>query len=367
MKKIAVIIDTWYPFVGGGQISTYEISKRIASQNNQIDIITRNLGADNLSLPKYLRVIKLGGKTNPFNTFSKLLFIARSYRFVAGNKYDLVHAQAFLPGISAWAVNKFKGTPTVFTVHGTAIGTNLNNGIKAWLEKLILTKISYSAQITVSRDFLSLKNINKNIFYIANGVDPSGFNKVKNKVPNKPTLIFIGKLHPQKNLSNLIKALSIVKKKLPAITLIIVGDGPQKAGLVGQVKGLKLEKNVIFRGIITGLEKVRQLKNSHVFILPSVYEGQSLALLEAWAAKIPVIVTAVGDNHFLVEEGANGFFIKDPQNTEEIAGVIVKALAGKNLSKMGQNGYNFVTSRFSWDKSAQKTLEVYESLKKPKN
>lgn len=367
MKRIAVIIDTWYPFVGGGQISTYEISRRIASQNNQIDIITRNLGADSLNLPKYLKVVKLGGKTEPFNTLSKLMFIFRSYRFVAGNKYDLVHAQAFLPGLSAWAVKKFRGTPTVFTVHGTAIGTNLNSGIKAWLEKLILTKISYSAQITVSRDFLSLKNINTNIFYIANGVDPHNFNKVKNKVPNKPTLIFVGKLHPQKNLPNLISAISIAKKHMPAITLIIVGDGPQRLDLERQVKNLKLTNNVIFKGSLQGLEKIRQIKNSHAFILPSVYEGQSLALLEAWAAKIPVIVTSVGDNKSLVREGVNGFLINDFQNNEEIARVIKNALTHKNLTKMGQNGYNFVASQFSWDKSAKKTLEVYESLTKTGN
>ena len=67
----------------------------------------------------------------------------------------------------------FKGIPTVFTVHGTSINTRLNNPISRWLEKFILTKIRYTAQITVSRDFIEIKNINKKIFYIPNGVDVS--------------------------------------------------------------------------------------------------------------------------------------------------------------------------------------------------
>jgi glycosyltransferase involved in cell wall biosynthesis len=367
MKKIAVIIDAWYPFIGGGQISTYEISKRIASQNNQIDIITRNLGADFLELPKYLRVIKLGGKTKPFNSISKIIFVFKSTLYVARNDYDLVHAQAFLPGISAWAIKKFKGIPIVFTVHGTSIGTDLNNVFKTWLERLILTKIKYSAQITVSRDFLRINNVNKNIIHIPNGVDIKDFEKVKNHVSKKPTLIYLGKLHPQKNLPNLINALSIVKKNIPEILLVIVGDGPQKDELTKQVKKLGLANNVIFKGALGGQEKVKLLKSSHIFILPSIYEGQPLTLLEAWAAKIPVIVTALGDNKYLVREGVNGFLISDAQKVEEIAGVIEKAFGNKDLSKMGQNGYNFVAKNFSWEKSANLTQDVYQNLLKAKN
>lgn len=367
MKKIAVIIDTWYPFIGGGQISTYEISKRLATRDNQIDIITRDLGADQHQLPKYLNVIRLGKKTGPFNSISKIIFILISSAYVIRNNYDLVHAQAFLPGISAWAIKKFKQIPIVFTVHGTSIGTNLNNVFKTWLENLILTKINYSAQITVSRDFLNIKNNNKNVTYISNGVNLKDFEKVKNRMSTQPTLIYIGKLHSQKNLINLVRAISIVKKKIPEILLLIVGTGPQKDEIVHQVKKLKLGRNVLFKGALEGQEKVRLLKSSHIFILPSIYEGQPLTLLEAWAAKIPVIVTPIGDSKYLVKEGTNGFLISDAQNIEEIARVITKALTNKNLSKMGQNGYNFVAKNFSWDKSARMTKNIYEQLLKSQN
>src|SRR3989344_4416398 len=169
--KVAILIDTWFPFIGGGQINAWEIARRIAKSNTQIDIITRNSGKDNLKYLKNLKVFKLGSKSNPNNSFSKIIFLIRSFFFIKSQGYDLIHAHAFLPGITARLLMVFKGIPAVFTVHGTLINTKLNNPISRWLEKFILTQILYSAQITVSRDFLKLKNINRKIFYIPNGVN----------------------------------------------------------------------------------------------------------------------------------------------------------------------------------------------------
>ncbi|MDO8487469.1 MAG: glycosyltransferase family 4 protein [Candidatus Curtissbacteria bacterium] len=365
--KVALIIDTWFPTVGGGQTNAWEISKRLAGNGISIDIITRNTGPDSFNLPKNLNVIKLGAKIKSSDYISKITFLSRSYFFIAGGNYDLVHAHAFLPGITARLISVTKSIPAVFTVHGTSIDTDLNNLPKAWLEKFILTQILYSAQITVSRDFLRIKNINKNIAYISNGVEIENFDRVKAKKAGNPTLLFVGRLHPQKNLPNLFRAINIVKKDIPNIKLIIVGDGEQKESLKKIAKDLGLTSNISFKGETQGQELIRFYKSSSAFILPSIYEGQPLTLLEAWAAKLPVIVTATGDLPYLVRDGYNGYLIKNHKDAQGIASQIKKALSSKNLEDLGQNGYNLVTRDFSWEKSAQKTLEVYESLTKAQN
>ena len=76
--RVALLIDTWFPFIGGGQINALEVSKRIAKGDILIDIITRNNDQDNLKLPKNLKVYKLGPKTITNDTFSKIFFIIRS-------------------------------------------------------------------------------------------------------------------------------------------------------------------------------------------------------------------------------------------------------------------------------------------------
>lgn len=367
--KVALIIDTWFPHIGGGQINAWEISKRLAGKGLLIDIITRNNGQDSLKLPKNLNVFKLGGYAKPFDSLSKILFIPRAYLFIIRRDYDIIHAHAFLPGITARFLSVTKSTPSILTVHGTSLGTNLNSRLKRWLEKFILCQILYSAQITVSRDFLKIKNINKNKYYIPNGVNIDRFDNVNVPKAKQPTLIFAGRLHPQKNLMMLIKAIAKVKKEIPDIRLRVVGDGPQKEEINKLIRQQALESSVELLGEIDGSSLVKLYKSSHLFILPSIYEGQPLTLLEAWASKLPVIVTKSGDCQFLVKNGVNGYLIDNPLDPDEIATLIKKALenkrsfsTNKNLEIMGLNGYNSLKENFSWEKSAQKTLKVYESL-----
>src|SRR3989344_1559068 len=357
--KVAVVIDTWFPFIGGGQINALEISKRIAKGDITIDIITRHNGHDNLKLSKNLKVFKLGPKATADDTISKIAYLVRSFLFVYKKNYDLVHAHAFLPGITARLLMIFKGIPAILTVHGTSIGTGLLSLLGEYVEKFILTQVRYSTQITVSRDFLKFKNVNKNVIYIPNGVDIDRFDRIQIQKAKDPTLIFVGRLHPQKNLDTLIQAVAILTKDFPDIRLLIVGDGKQKALLKKLIQTFHLKNHVKLLGQKTGFDLIRFYKSSNIFILPSIYEGQPLALLEAWAAKLPVVVSKTGDNQYLVKNGQNGFLIQNPSDHQEIARIITIALKSKNLEKLGTNGYNFVRQNFSWEKSAQEYFKVY--------
>jgi len=362
--RIALLIDTWFPFIGGGQINALEISKRIAKENLLIDIITRNNGKDDLNMPKNLKVFKLGPKAAPDDVISKIVYLLRSFFFVYKRDYDLVHAHAFLSGIIARLLMVIKGIPGVLTIHGTSIGTDLNNQFSRRLEKFILTQILYSAQITVSRDFLRIKNINKKILYIPNGIDVNLFDNISTQKFKNPTLIFVGRLHHQKNLKTLLQAVELARKDIPDIKLLIVGEGSQKEEIKRLIKKLHLQKIVKLSGKVTGRNLIKLYKSSHLFILPSIYEGQPLSLLEAWAAKLPVIVTKTGDCQYLVKDGENGYLINNPLDPTHIAKVIKKALLNRDLSKIGQNGYSLVKKNFSWEKFSQQTLRIYEKISK---
>lgn len=367
MIKIAVVVDTWFPYIGGGQINAFEISRRIASKKIHIDVITRATEKDMTKLPKYLKVIKLGDKAKPLDSLSQILFSIRASIYLIRNHYDLIHAHAFLPGISARLAAIFRGTPTVFTVHGTALNANLNGKFKNWIEKKILTETWYKSQITVSLDFLKFKNVNKKINYIPNAVDINDFDKTSMTKSKKPQLIFVGRLHSQKNLKTLIRAMLEVTQLIPEATLTIVGKGPLKKDLKSFVNTLKLNSNVNFVGELKKKDLVKAYKQSWIFILPSLYEGQPLTLLEAWAAKLPVIVSATGDCTYLVKEASNGLLLKDPGDYKKLAQLVIKLLRSKNLERMGENGYNLVRRKFSWDISAQHTRNIYEKLTQTKN
>lgn len=365
--KAAVLIDTWFPFVGGGQINAYEISRLIAQKGVVIDIITRNCGNDTLQKVKNINYIKLGKISNPLSPLAKVFFMFNSFLYISTRNYDLVNAHAFLPGITARLISVFRGVPSIMTVHGTSIGTSLNGRITDLVEKFILTDISYNAQITVSRDFFKIKNINKNIHFIPNAVSLDLFNKVSAKKPAHPTIIFVGRLHPQKNILTLVQAVAELKKTIPDIRLIVVGSGKQKSQIRKDINKYHLSKNTKLTGEIRGRDLIKLYKSSHLLVLPSIYEGQPLAVLEAWAAKIPVIASKTGDSQYLVRDGVNGYLLNDPLDVMSLAKTISKALTGKKLSKMGTNGYNYVQKNLSWSNSAELTLKVYQNVTKTLN
>ena len=360
--RVAVLIDTWFPFMGGGQINAWEISKRIAQKGISIEIITRNNGREDLKYPKNLKVIKLGPYTKGEDVISKLTFLIRAFFYIYRRDYDLVHVHAFLPGITARLLMVFKGIPAIFTVHGTSINTKLNNIFSRWIEKFILTEILYSAQITVSRDFLKIENINGKIYYIPNATNIRDFDRISVQKAKNPTIIFVGRLHPQKNLAILLQCMNTLKQSFPSVQLLIVGHGKEKQILQELVKNLGLSKNVKLLGEIAGSKLIKLYKSSHLFILPSIYEGQPLTLLEAWAAKLPAIVSKTGDCRYLVKDGINGYIIDNQYDPKDIAQIVKKALSNKNLAKLGHNGYNLIKKNFSWEKSAELTMEVYKSV-----
>jgi len=360
--KVAVLIDTWFPFVGGGQINAWEISKRLVNNKNEIEIVTRNCGKDNLNNYKNLKITKLGKLSKTDNDIARLKYLWQAFLYIYRNEFDMIVAHAFLPGLVAKMIMILKKKPAIFVVHGTSIGTTLNRGVKACIERFILTQVRYSAEITVSRDFLKIKNINEKIVYIPNGVDQVFFKSSSSVKRDKHALLFVGRLHPQKNLINLVEAMKLLNGENFPVKLTIVGDGPQKEEILNLIKKYKLESQIKLEGSRYGSDLGRFYQSSSAFILPSFYEGQPLTILEAWASKLPVIVSKTGDNGFLIKEGINGYFIKDQKNPKDIAEVIKQALKNKNLRKLGQNGYVYAKNTFSWNISAIMTHQLFKTL-----
>lgn len=356
MRKIAIVIDTWSPFVGGGQVNCYEIAKRMSKKNFQLDVLVPNFGSDSNPEDKTLRLVRLGPRVNNFNLGGRVIFCAYAFVYILRQNYDIVHAHAFLPGFVARLGMVFKGCSGVLTVHGFSFDKPLNAWLMRFVEKVILVKTRYSYQITVSRDFLKKKNINKNIMYIGNA-PTIPFDKTKSK--KSVDLLTIARFVKQKNLLSYLEALSVLKSTEPDFKAVIVGSGPLEKKIKKIAKNLHLSRNVTLLNT-SDREKLRALyKKSKLFVLPSVYEGQSLAILDSMACCTPVLVTDVGENPFLIKNKRNGFLIKYPFEAGELAFSIGSILKNKNLEKIGISGYNSIKN-YTWDYAAKKTSEVYE-------
>lgn len=375
-----MIIEAWEPIWGGGQAHVLELSKKLAENHRcEIDIYTMNLkGADGKSethINERIHVLRRG-KQRDFFSFSDRIFwipeiittIKKAHR---KKKYDIIHAHANLPGIPGKILSKLLSIPVVYTIHGSGVasiqdmyGKNLRSTIISKLENFLHTEIQYDKEISVDRLILEKKNKNKDISIIPNGVNIEDFLGSSTKKSSKFKFIFVGRLHAQKGLTYLLRAISEVKTVLPNdIEFHIVGSGELENELRNESRYLGIQRFVKFRGKLTGDSLRNEYKSSDAFILPSLYEGQPLTLLEAWAAHLPVIVTDVGENPYIVEKNVDGFIVP-PKDPSALASTLIRVrnMDREILEKIGRNGYNKVCEKYTWNIAAKSTYGIYTKL-----
>ncbi|MBT7703509.1 glycosyltransferase family 4 protein [Candidatus Peregrinibacteria bacterium] len=379
--KIAMMIDAWFPVYGGGQVHVQKIAEQLIKNHNvEIDLFVRALKDDkgqkfkenNVYLDGKFRVFRIGPCTKFFNLRGRLMWLWRVVPVVLKahrkNKYDLIHAQAFLSAIPAKIIKFFTRLPLVYSVHGTSL-FHKKRGLQARIERRLLCRLKYDREISVAYNFRNLKNVNKNIAVIPNGVDLELFTKIETLRPNTPfTLIFVGRLDPIKGLHHLIEALKNWDFEKAPLELKIVGSGPDKKRLQTLIKKLKLEEVITFTGKLKKNDLISEYKSAHIFVLPSLSEGQPLTILEAGAASLPVIATDVGDNARIIRSGQNGWLVK-PGKPEELEIALQKAHKlfqekPHKFEALGQYAFNVIKSKYTWTKTAQETYAVYQELLK---
>jgi glycosyltransferase involved in cell wall biosynthesis len=227
---------------------------------------------------------------------------------------------------------------------------------------LIVTVSKYS-----SKKIVQLYDVDrKKIRIVPNGVDLRKFKavecreKVKHRIEanNKQCVLFVGRLVPRKGLHFLIEAARYVTKERKETMFVVVGDGPLKNHLISYSKKQGVSDNFVFLGDIHEVMLPRLYNCADVFALPSIQEGQGIALLEAQATSKPVVAFKVsGINEIVIDKGS-GLLVKP--DSYELANAILNLLSNKFLrEKMGRCGRKFVSKNFSWDICAQRMLQVY--------
>ena len=142
---------------------------------------------------------------------------------------------------------------------------------------------------------------------IANGIDTARFASAPAPPSGSPRIGCVARLSPEKGIDRLLEAFAGVLRQVPYARLAIAGDGPARGQLEARAHELTLGGAVEFLGYREDVSPV--LGSLDLFVLPSLTEGIPLALLEAMAAGLPVIATAVGGVPEVVEDGTSGMLV----------------------------------------------------------
>jgi len=176
-----------------------------------------------------------------------------------------------------------------------------------------------------------------------------------------PYILYVGTLEPRKNVPTLLKAFYKLKKKynIPHNLVIIGKIGWKYQEIFRILKELKLQKYVILTGYVPRVDLPKFYSSADIFVYPSIYEGFGLPPLEAMACGCPVVTTNVSS---LPEVVGDAGIMVSPYDVEMLATAIYNVLTDDSLRKtLSIKGLNRA-KKFSWKKTAEKTLEIYRKF-----
>jgi glycosyltransferase involved in cell wall biosynthesis len=175
-------------------------------------------------------------------------------------------------------------------------------------------------------------------------------------------ILSIGRLSREKAHIDLISALRYLHENDSDIrpTVVIVGEGPETANLTSAVAASKLSEHVIFAGQVTNVKPFYAAAD--VLVLPSHSEGSPYVLLEAMAAKVPVVATSVGGVPEMVEDEISALLVpaSDPR---AMAAAIARVLTDQELAlRLTANAFTLVGARYSPKTHVSSLLEIYREV-----
>jgi glycosyltransferase involved in cell wall biosynthesis len=216
---------------------------------------------------------------------------------------------------------------------------------------------------TTKKDLVKLYNVpEEKIEVVYNGFEKKINIESSNKyrvTTDTPYILYVGTLQPRKNINVLIQAFKKFLKNHSDYKLILVGKkGWMYERIFKEVGDLGLQKSVIFTGYLPDEDVVGLYKHAYCYVLPSLYEGFGIPLLEAMSHDCPVISSFAAS---LSEVGGDACIYFDPQNVDGLVDDL-ESLQKKDLrTDLIKKGREHIRL-FSWEKCAKETLAILESV-----
>lgn len=177
-----------------------------------------------------------------------------------------------------------------------------------------------------------------------------------------PVIVCVARLDPQKGLRYLVEAMPTLVERFPHVTALFVGNGPEsiRASLVAQAEALHVGSHVRFLGATADVRPY--LEMCDVFVLPSLYEGMGIVLVEAMAMERACVATRASAVPEVVADERSGLLVA-PANATELAGAIARLLGDAVLrARMGAEGRRIALERFDVARNIRKLESVYEHV-----
>ncbi len=200
---------------------------------------------------------------------------------------------------------------------------------------------------------------------IRNGIDPAGmipgFDRAakKNELGSagRPLVVAVSRLHRQKGLKYLLRAVPLIREEVPAVKVVVAGGGPLESRLTSEVRRLRIGESVALLGERKDVREV--LAAADVFVLPSLWEGLPYVLIEAAALGKPIVATDIDGVREVVRSGETGVLVP-PRDPGRLAAALILLLRDQDLAgKLGERARRDIPPAFSLERMIRETETLY--------
>lgn len=369
--RICYCLSHYHPIASGAERQAHRQAVELTRRGHRVHVITRAVAGrpereelDGVTVWRWIRPRELG----PVFGVSFVATLWAALRRLRG-EFDLVHChQGLWEAVAAGLAAPRLGKPSVVQpAAGGQFGEfeqlRRTRG-RTLLRRLILRNAHFVAiSDEIDRELGELGVAGERRTRLASGVDTDEFSPgcspVECQLPQRPRVLFLGRLHAQKNLTTLLAAWPQVRRVVPA-SLLLAGEGPERNRLHAQAQELGVADSVHFVGAVSN--PVEYLRTADAFVLPSLAEGMSNSLLEAMAVGLPVAVSRIGGNTDVVADGQTGLLV-EPHDAAAWAAAIVRLLAAPEFGRqLGAAARELVSARYSIQAVVDQYIRLYQRL-----
>jgi len=261
------------------------------------------------------------------------------------------------------------GIPVVISCRGSQINIRPHRQGQERYSSLLKQTLKKAAAVhcvsaNILANALGLGLDSEKAVVIRPAVDPAVFSLTTEQYQNGPIrLITIGSLVWNKGYEYLLMAVKLWKDRGAITELHIIGEGAERNRILFTAQDLDIASQVLLHGKLPPAEVIQQLQQSDIFVLSSLSEGISNAVLEAMSCSLPIVTTECGGMREAVQDGVQGFVVpvRDP---ESMAEAVQKLALDPDLRKsMGRAGRERVLAEFNSQTQIEAFVNLFESVR----
>jgi glycosyltransferase involved in cell wall biosynthesis len=283
---------------------------------------------------------------------------------------DLLLCSGYKPDVVGWLAARRVGVPVVAVAHGWTAATlkvQLNEAIDRWVLRRMDCTVCVSEAMAVKVRRAGVKP--ERVAVIRNAIDSAPFDRADPAYCEMLRSLFAeprvwivaaaGRLSREKGFDQLVEAAYLVTKAESSAGFVLFGEGPQREILTRQIAELGLERHFVLGGFRTDVQRLLPFVDA--VVNSSYTEGLPVIVLEAMAAAVPVVATAVGGTPEVIEDGVEGYLVQagDPA---ALADRILRVLRSGVGRKMGSRGQQRVREQFTFAAQASQYQQLFDRL-----